>query len=117
MTLILAGLFGLFLSAIGGWMITSPFTAVQAFGVDPSHMADIGLAPAMGARQLALGLIVVLLALRRKSGALGTVLLVGCIVPVADFMVAGKAFGYGAAIRHLLTLPFFAVLGMALVRK
>ena len=27
---------------------TSPFNAVQAFGVDPSHLADIALAPELG---------------------------------------------------------------------
>ncbi len=113
----ICGIVRLFLSAMGAWMITSPFIAVQTFGVDPSHMADIGLAPAIGARQLALGLIVVLLALRRKAGALGTVLLVGSIVPVADFLIAAKALSYGGAIRHLITLPFYAVLGVALVRK
>jgi hypothetical protein len=117
MALILSGLFGVLLSAIGGWMIASPFTAEQVFGIDPSHMADIALMPAIGARQLALGLIVLLLALRQKAGALGTVLLIGSLVPIADFVIAGKAFGYAAAIRHLVTLPFFVGLGAVLARK
>ncbi len=45
MALILAGLLGVFICLTGAWFITSPFGAVQAFGIDPSHLADIALAP------------------------------------------------------------------------
>jgi Domain of unknown function (DUF4267) len=115
--LVLSGLLGLFLSVMGAWMLTSPFNAVQLFGIDPSHMADIAIAPTMAIRQLALGLIILALALRRKAGALGTVLLIAAIVPVGDFLVAAKAFGASGAIRQLALLPFFLGLGLILVRK
>jgi hypothetical protein len=58
MALILAALLGVFISLVGVWFITSPFNAVQAFGIDPSHMADIALAPGLGVRDVALGLII-----------------------------------------------------------
>ncbi|MGO8779210.1 MAG: DUF4267 domain-containing protein [Rhodomicrobium sp.] len=117
MALILAGVLGLFMSLVGVALIVSPFNAVQAFGIDPSHMADLELAPAMGVRELALGLMIAALALMRKTSALGAVLLIGSIVPVGDFAIAGKAFGYAAAERHLITLPFSLVLGLVLVSK
>jgi hypothetical protein len=117
MALIIAGMFGLFLSAMGAWMLTSPFNAIQIFGIDPSHMADIAIVPAMGIRQLALGLIVLALALRGKAGALGTALLIAAIVPVGDFLVAAKAFGASGAVRLLAPAPFFLGLGLILVRK
>ena len=117
MALVLAGLLGLFLSLVGAALILSPFSAVQAFGIDPSHMADIALAPGMGVRELAIGLTIVALAAMRKARALGAVLLIASIVPVGDFAIAGKALGYAAAARHLMTLPFSLILGLVLVRK
>ena len=117
MALILAGLLGVFISLVGAWFITSPFNAVQAFGVDPSHLADIALAPGLGVRDVALGLIIIGFALARKPGATGAALLITSIVPIGDFAIAGKAFGYAAAVRHLITLPFLVILGLILVRK
>src|SRR5512144_606653 len=75
MALILAALLGVFISLVGVWFITSPFNAVQAFGIDPSHMADIALAPGLGVRDVALGLIIIGFTLARKPGAAGTALL------------------------------------------
>ena len=69
MALILAALLGVFISLVGVWFITSPFNAVQAFGIDPSHMADIALAPGFGVRDVALGLIIIGFALARKQQA------------------------------------------------
>ena len=117
MALILAGLLGVFLSLVGVWFITSPFNAVQAFGVDPSHLADIALAPGLGVRDLALGLIIVAFAVARKPGATGSALLIASIVPIGDYVIAAKAFGYAAAVRHLIALPFLLILGLILVRK
>src|SRR5271166_1149417 len=117
MALILAALLGVFISLVGVWFITSPFNAVQAFGIDPSHMADIAPAPGFGVRDVALGLIIIGFALARKPGAAGTALLVTSMVPIGDFVIAGKAFGYAAAVRHLITLPFLLILGLILVRK
>jgi hypothetical protein len=117
MALILAALFGAFISLLGVALIVAPVGAVQAFGIDPSHMADIGLAPGMGVRELALGLSIVALAVMRKARALGAVLLIASIVPVGDFAIAAKAFGPAAAIRHLMTLPVSLTLGLVLVRR
>jgi hypothetical protein len=117
MLLVLAALLGAFFCLIGIALIASPFAAVQAFGIDPSHMADIGLAPAMGVRELAIGLAIVALASMRRAGALGAVLLVVSIVPLGDYWIAGKAMGYAAAWRHLATLPFSLILGLALIGR
>jgi hypothetical protein len=117
MALILAGLFGAFISLLGAALIMSPAGAVQAFGIDPSHMADIGLAPLMGVRELALGLTILALAFMRQARALGAVLLIGSIIQAGDFAIAGRALGYAAASRHLITLPVSLILGLVLVRK
>ena len=117
MALILAVLLGAFLCLVGAALIWSPFNAVQAFGIDPSHMADIALAPGLGVRDIALGLIIIAFALARKPAAAGTALLLTSIVPIGDYAIAGKALGYAPAIRHLITLPFLLILGLILVRK
>ena len=114
MALFLAGLFGLFLCLTGIVFVISPAGAVAAFGIDPSHMADLPLAPALGVRELVLGLIVATLALRRQSAACGAALLIISLVPVGDFMIAAKAFGYTSAIHHLVTLPMSLILGLVL---
>jgi len=117
MALILVGVLGAFIGLVGVWRITSPFNAVQAFGVDPSHLADIALAPGLGIRDVALGLIIIGFALARKPAATGAALLITSIVPIGDYAIAAKAFGYAAAVRHLITLPFLLILGLILVRK
>jgi hypothetical protein len=117
MLLVLAGLLGAFFCLIGVAFIASPFVVVQAFGIDPSHMADIGLAPLAGVRELAIGLAIIALAAMRRGGALGAVLLVASIVPLGDYWISGKAVGYAAAWRHLVTLPFSLILGLALVGR
>jgi len=117
MALIATGLFGLFLAAMGSVFLMSPQVAVAAFGIDPSHMADLGLAPALGIRQIVYGLTLAALALGRKSSALGIVLLLGALVPVGDYFVAGQALGHTQAIRQLITLPIFLILGVVLVRR
>ena len=116
MALILAGLLGVFISLVGVWFITSPFKRAGVRG-RPSHLADIALAPGIGVRDLALGLIIIGFALARKPGAAGTALLITSVVPIGDYAVAAKAFGYAAAVRHLITLPFLVILGLVLVRK
>jgi hypothetical protein len=117
MALILAALVGAFLCLIGAALIWAPFTAVQAFGIDPSHMADIALAPGLGVRDIALGLIIIALAAWRKPAAAGAALLIAAIVPIGDFAIAGKVVGYAAAARHLIAAPFLVVLGLVLVRR
>jgi hypothetical protein len=117
MTLIFAGLFGLFLAAMGSVFLLSPQVAVASFGIDPSHMADLPLAPVLGIRQIVFGLTVAALAARRASSALGVVLLLGALVPIGDWLIAGQALGHGMAIRQLSVLPVFLILGFVLVRR
>ena len=106
MALVLAGVLGVFLCLIGAALIWSPFTAVQAFGIDPSHLADIALAPGSGVRDIALGLLILAFAAARKPVAAGAALLMTAIVPIGDFAIAGKAVGYASAARHLIAVPF-----------
>ncbi len=117
MALIFTGVFGLFLALAGSVFLASPEVAVSAFGIDPSHMADLGLAPALGVRQIVYGLTLAALAVARKPAALGIVLLLGALVPLGDYFVAGKILGHAQAIRQLITLPVFLILGLVLVRK
>ena len=116
MTLILTGLFGAFLAVMGVVFVTSPQVAVTAYGIDPSHMADLPLAPILGIRQIVFGATLVALAFARNRLALGIVLLLGALVPLGDYFVAGKALGSMGAIKQLVTLPVFLVLGFLLVR-
>jgi hypothetical protein len=117
MALIFAGLLGFLLCLVGAALIWAPVNAVQAFGIDPSHLADIALAPGLGVRDVALGLLILGFAAARYSAAAGAALLVTAIVPIGDFMIAGKAVGYAAAVRHLIAVPFLLVLGGVLVRR
>jgi hypothetical protein len=71
----------------------------------------------LGIRDVALGLIIIGFALALKPAATGAALLITSIVPIGDYAIAAKAFGYAAAVRHLITLPFLLILGLILVRK
>jgi Domain of unknown function (DUF4267) len=117
MALVLAGLFGVFLAAMGSVFLLSPQAAVAAFGVDPSHMADLGLAPAIGIRQMVYGVTLAALAIARKRSALAIVLLLGALVPLGDYFAASKALGHTQAIRQLIAVPVFLILGFTLIRQ
>jgi hypothetical protein len=118
MALILAALLGAFLCLIGAAMIWAPGNAVQAFGIDPSHLAaNTDLMPALGARDISLGLIVLSLAVARQARAAGFALLALSLVPLADYVIAAKSLGWTAAARHLIGFPVTLILGLILARR
>jgi hypothetical protein len=114
MVLAFGGLYGLFLIVVGAAFILSPEGAVTAFGIDPSHMADLAVAPLAGARSVALGGALLLLALFRERMAVGLVLLAAAALALFDFSVASRAFGVAGAWRHLVPGVLALVAGVAL---
>lgn len=112
----LAIAFGLFYCAVGVAFVTSPASSVTIFGVDASHMADVSLASALGVRQLALGVIIVWLALAQPKAG-GMVLLIASAIPLRDASLANKAFGFSVAARHLVVVAASLLLGLLLIRK
>ncbi len=117
MALILSALYGLFLSAVGAAFILSPRSAVQIFGIDPTHLADIALSPIAGARELALGLVIVVLAIAREQRAAGLALVVSMVVPVMDFVLASRLIGPEVAWRHLVVAAVALMLGLLVLRQ
>lgn len=110
----LSALLGLFLCATGALFFAKPEFAVSLFGVDSSHMADLPLAGAIGARQLALGLAIVALALRGENKSLGMLLIIGSLVPVVDGYIASGEQGMAAGLRNWATAPVSLLLGIIL---
>jgi hypothetical protein len=111
--LVASGFLGGFLAVSGSLFLIAPRTGLALFGLTAG---DEELLPAVGVRQLAFGLVILLLALLREVRALSVVLLVGAAVPSVDGLVVWRAVGSGASMRHLAAVPVCAALGLALRR-
>jgi hypothetical protein len=111
--LVASGFLGGFLAVSGSLFLVAPRTGLALFGLTAG---DEELLPAVGVRQLAFGLVILLLALLREVRALSVVLLVGAAVPAVDGLVVWRAVGSGASMRHLAAVPVCAALGVALRR-
>jgi hypothetical protein len=105
------GAIGAFLTVSGALLLAAPAAGLAVFGL--SEGGD-GLLPAVGVRQFAFGLVILLLAVLREPRALAVVLLVGAAVPAVDGWLVWLSAGPMAAVRHLLAIPACVGLGALL---
>lgn len=103
---------GIFLVVSGSMLLLSSKSAEVLFDLDD---LDSTLALAMGIRQLAMGTIIIMLALTRQVRALGLVMVIGAIVPMSDFFIFSPVIGWASALRHALAVPVILGLGFYLL--
>ena len=103
---------GIFLIVSGSMLLLTSKNAEVLFDLDE---LDSTLALAMGIRQLAMGTIIVMLALTRQVKALGLVMVIGAIVPMSDFFIFSPVIGWVSALRHAAAVPVILGLGFYLL--
>jgi hypothetical protein len=107
---------GTFLIVSGALLLFAHEAADVVFGMQGENaLQNSPLVSAMGIRQLAIGCMIVLLALSRQSKALGLVMLVGAIVPLADFVMFAPTIGWVSSLRHAAPVPVILGLGIYLL--
>lgn len=108
---------GVFLIVSGLLILFLPNAAGTLFGISNIEQLKTPMALAMGTRQLAIGLMIAILALSNKVKALGIIMVIGAIVPLTDFFVFSVSIGWISALRHAAPVPLIAGLGIYLLVK
>ncbi len=103
---------GVFLIVSGSMLLLNMQAAELLFDMQD---LDTPLALALGIRQLAMGSIIVMLALTRQLKALGLVMVIGSIVPISDFFIFSPVIGWASALRHAASVPIILGLGFYLL--
>ncbi len=107
---------GLFLVISGMLLLFAPSVAANLYGIiDAATLHDNEWALSMGIRQFAIGLMIVALALANEVKALGIIMVIGAIVPFADFLIFKSSIGWVSALRHAAPVPFILGLGIYLL--
>ena len=116
LTLALCGLVGVVLFVSGMLALFIPWAADVLFDLPAGHsISGNPLAGAFGIRQLGIGTMIIVLALLRELRGLGIVMVVGAIVPLADFFIFSTQIGVVSSLRHGATVPVVAGLGVYLL--
>ena len=108
---------GLFLIISGLLILLVSDVAGKVFGITDIEKLEGPFALSMGIRQFAIGLMIVTLALSSQIKALGTIMLIGAIVPATDFFIFSPSIGAFSALRHAAPVPIIAGLGIYLLLK
>jgi len=103
---------GAFLVVSGAMLLLTLQTAQVVFDLKD---LDNPLALGLGIRQLAIGAIIVMLALSRQVKSLGLVMVIGAIIPMSDFFIFSPVIGWVSALRHLAPVPLILGLGFYLL--
>ncbi|MET4084224.1 uncharacterized protein YjeT (DUF2065 family) [Pedobacter sp. UYP30] len=108
---------GFFLIISGLLILLAPDAAGKVFDITDSDKLKEPFALAMGIRQVAIGLMIVALALSNQIKALAIIMLIGAIVPATDFFFFRPTIGAFSALRHVAPVPLIAGLGIYLLLK
>jgi hypothetical protein len=113
---VVSALIGVFLVVSGTTLVFFKPVADVIFGVSGSaSMVLDPLSSEMGIRQLALGLIIFLLAVFREKNALGITMTIGWLVPLLDFVEFSHTIGVVSALRHGIPVPIVLGAGILLL--
>lgn len=114
----LSFLVGLFLVVSGGMILWAHHAADILFDVNAKNSFEHSpLVVQMGIRQLCIGLMIVSLSVSKHIKALGLVMIIGSLVPLADFASFSTIIGVASAMRHGVMVPVVFTLGLILIAK
>jgi Domain of unknown function (DUF4267) len=115
--LVLSGLIGVGIIAIGARFLVSPMPSAAAFGVPGSSDADRPWLSVKGVRDIASGLFTLLLLAYGHWQVLGAFMLAASVIPLGDALIVLRSGGSKAAAYaiHGLTCLVMVVAGLILV--
>lgn len=105
---------GAFLLVSGILLLFASQAASALYGMQDMVLMQSPIAQGMGIRQFAIGLAITVLALGRQPKSLAYVMLIGALVPLADFFIFGPAIGWASSLRHAGPVPLILVFGIYL---
>ena len=108
---------GVFLIISGLLVLFASNGAAALFDMNDIETFKTPFAFAMGIRQIAIGLIITVLAYSEQIKALGIVMLIGSIVPISDFIIFGNAIGWVSSLRHAASVPMILSLGFYILNQ
>jgi hypothetical protein len=113
----IAFLTGLGLIFLGARFLISPETAEAGYGIHFNEQGDYSFHYIKGIRDLMSGLLMCIFVLSKQTKALGTTLLAGTIVPIADMLIVlSKPYnGVTQAIPHISAIIVCSVSGIILL--
>lgn len=103
---------GIFLIVSGTMLLFAQESASTLYDMP---LQDSPIVLGMGIRQLAIGLMIVILAVLRETRALGFIMIIGSIVPLSDFFIFSSTIGWVSALRHAGPVPIIFGLGIYLL--
>jgi hypothetical protein len=107
---------GTFLIVSGALLLFAHGAADVVFGMQGENaFQNSPLMSAMGIRQFAIGLMIVVLAALREWKPLGLAMVVGAIVPLVDFVIFAPVIGWASSLRHAAPVPVILRLGIYLL--
>ena len=106
---------GIFLVVSGTALLLFPNAAAAIFDVPAPQLLENPAFLAMGIRQVAIGLMIVVLAGANQIKALGLIMLIGAIVPLSDYFIFAPSIGQISALRHAGPVPVIFGLGLYLL--
>ncbi len=106
---------GIFLIASGLMVLCFPSFASTLFDIKDINVFKEPMAKAMGIRQLAIGLMIIILVLTNQIKALGLIMLIGALVPFSDFLIFSSSIGWVSSLRHAGPVPLIFGLGIYLL--
>ena len=108
---------GVFLIVSGILLLFFPSASQTLFDLPDISVLQQPFALATGVRQFSIGLTITVFALTKQTKALAYIMLIGSVVPLADFFIFKPVIGAFSALRHLATAPFIFGLGLYLLSK
>jgi hypothetical protein len=113
----IAFLTGLGMIFIGARFLLAPEIAAAGYGIHFNANGDYSFHYIKGIRDLFSGLLMCILVLSKQTKALGTTLLVGTIIPVADMLIvlSRDYNGIAQAIPHISAIIVCSVVGIILL--
>ena len=111
-------LVGVFLVVSGVLLLFFRPIADALFDLHGDHsLTANSLATEVGVRQLVIGLIIAVLSMLKERKALGMVMVIGWLVPLADFIDYAPVIGVVSALRHGATVPVVLIAGVILLMR
>ncbi len=106
---------GIFLIVSGIFLLFLPNLAQSLFDLPNINVLKEPISLSMGVRQFSIGLTITILALAKQTKALAYVMLIGSIVPIADFIIFTPTIGMISSLRHFAPAPFIFGMGLYLL--
>lgn len=110
----LTTLTGIGLLYIGFYFYVDPVQATSNYGIHTSTGSDYSFHHIKGIRDFVFGVIILWLLFRKQYNTLGWLLIIGSLIPIADFgiVISNPGFSPNHLIAHIVAIVFCLISGI-----